>query len=168
MSSLSALEFELIVENRSRSSRELVEVVVGACLTPNLFDRAVVLRSPFLRNGPLVKLLGDQRFCVVTDGAAVAISDWADGCHSHGHLSVWFLLKEWSGLEIQLGQRVRLGEGREVQFGGGGAADPMGKDQRDSFEALLRSGALRGADVAICFSHDGAQVFRMALGVVTK
>lgn len=165
LTGLSALEFDVVAENGSLASKELVEAVIGACLMPQFFDRAIVLRSPFLRNRPLLKLLGDQPFCVVSDGAAVAASDWVKGCHSQGHLSVWFLPKEWSDLEAEIGQRVRLGQGREVRVGGDGGADPMGKGQRASFESLLESGELHGSAVALCFSHDGAQLFRVALGV---
>lgn len=161
---LLGLEFDLAAENGPLPSKELVEAVVGACLEPQFFDRAIILRSPFLRNRPLLKLVGERPFCVVSDSAAVAASDWMRGCHSQGHLSVWFLPKEWSGLETEIGQRVQLGQGREIRIGGYADADPIGEGQRASFESLLGSGALHGSAVALSFSHDGAHLFRVVLG----
>jgi hypothetical protein len=109
------------------------------------------------------RLLGDQPYRVVSDNAAVATSDWVSGCHARGHLSVWFLPKKWSRLETEIGEKVRLRRGREIRIGGEGATNPIGEDQRDSFKSVLGSGALRGANVALCLSHDGAQMYRVAL-----
>ncbi len=163
--SLPALEYDLFADDESRPSEDMVREIVQLFLTPTYFSRAVILRSPFLRNRALLHLLGDHPFRVVTGGAVIDVADWVRGCHSQGHLSVWFLPKESSRLEAEIEKKFRLGQSREVILGGPDLNGPLGAGQQDSLESLLDSGELRGSDAAFSLSHDGERIFRVAISV---